>query len=115
VASDATVSVPLDLIDAGTDTDPLAAPEVEVPVPVPAADDVDDDVGAAAADDVVVELLLLPHPAIAATQTSGRAADSHVLIERIALLLIVSQKNRPEDRQELSRARRLLILAQQSA
>jgi hypothetical protein len=83
----------LDLIDAGTATDPLAAPELEVPVLVAAADDVDDDVGAAAADDVVDELLLLPHPAIAATQTSGRAADSHVLVERIALLLVGSQKN----------------------
>jgi hypothetical protein len=80
----------LDLIEAGTET---VAPPLEALVPVPvAAADVDDDVGAAAADDVDDELLLLPHPAIAATQTSGTAADSHVLIERIALLLIESQK-----------------------
>jgi hypothetical protein len=88
------VSVPLDLIDAGTEMVP-AEPVVPVPVlalvPVPAAD-VDDEVGAAAADDVVDDELLLPQPTMAAAQTSGTAADSHVLIERIALLLFESQK-----------------------
>jgi hypothetical protein len=75
---------------------PAGAAELEAAVLVPAAD-VDDDVGAAAADDVDDddELLLLPHPAIAATHTSGRAADSHVLIERIALLLIEIPENQP--------------------
>jgi hypothetical protein len=43
--------------------------------------------------------LLLPQPTMAAAHTSGTAADSHVLIERIALLLIESQKVRREDRQ----------------
>jgi hypothetical protein len=80
------------LIDAGTDTVP---PELEADVPVPvlalvpvpvAAADVDDVVGAAAAAEVD-DVLLLPQPAMAAAQTSGTAADSHVLIERIALLL----------------------------
>jgi hypothetical protein len=73
---------------------PAGAAELEAAVLVPAAD-VDDDVGAAAADDVDDELLLLPHPAIAATQTSGTTADSHVLIERIALLLIEIPENQP--------------------
>ena len=84
------MSVPLDLIDAGTE---MVGPEpvVAVLVPVPAAD-VDDDVGAAAADDVVDDELLLPQPTMAAAHTSGTAADSHVLNERIALLLIESQK-----------------------
>jgi hypothetical protein len=88
------VSVPLDLIDAGTEIvppDPVVPVPVLVPVPV-AADDVDDEVGAAAADDVVDDELLLPQPTMAAAQTSGTAADSHVLIERIALLLFESQK-----------------------
>jgi hypothetical protein len=66
--------------------------ELAVAVPVPAADADDDEVGAAAADDVDDDVLLLPQPTMAAAHTSGRAADSHVLIERIALLLIESQK-----------------------
>jgi hypothetical protein len=87
------------LIDAGTDTVPPPDPVVPVPVlalvPVPVlAADVDDDVGAAAADDAVDDdVLLLPQPTMAAAHTSGTAADSHVLIERIALLLIESQKS----------------------
>jgi hypothetical protein len=51
-----------------------------VPVLVPVADD---DVGAAAADDVDDDVLLLPHPTIAAAHSSGIAADSHVLDERM--------------------------------
>ena len=90
------MSVPLDLIDAGTEIvppDPVVPVPVLALVPVPvAADDVDDEVGAAAADDVVDDELLLPQPTMAAAQTSGTAADSHVLIERIALLLFESQK-----------------------
>ncbi|MFZ1996573.1 MAG: hypothetical protein WAU75_20845 [Solirubrobacteraceae bacterium] len=92
---------------AGTDTAPPELDDVVpvlalVPVPVLAAD-VDDEVGAAAADDVddvddVV--LLLPQPTMAPAHTSGTATDSHVLIERIALLLIESQKVRREDRQD---------------
>jgi hypothetical protein len=70
---------------------PAGAAELEAAELVAAAD-VDDDVGAAAADDVDDELLLLPQPTMAAAHTSGTAADSHVLIERIALLLIESQK-----------------------
>ena len=88
------MSVPLDLIDAGTEMvppDPVVPVLALVPVPVAAAD-VDDEVGAAAADDVVDDELLLPQPTMAAAQTSGTAADSHVLIERIALLLFESQK-----------------------
>jgi hypothetical protein len=89
------VIVPLDLIDAGTDTDPPEPDVVPVlalvPVPVLPAD-VDDEVGAAAADDVDDDVLLLPHPTMAAAHSSGTAADSHVLIERIALLLFESQK-----------------------
>jgi hypothetical protein len=79
--------------NAATELSAPAAPELEVAVPVPvlAADDDDDVVGAAAADDVDDELLL-PQPTMAAAQTSGTAADSHVLIERIALLLFESQK-----------------------
>src|SRR6185437_8729148 len=46
---------------------------VLVPVPVLAAE-LDDVVGAAAADDVVEVELLLPQPAMAATHTSGTAA-----------------------------------------
>jgi hypothetical protein len=69
-----------------------------VPVPVLAAD-VDDEVGAAPAAADVDDELLLPQPTMAAAHTSGTAADSHVLIERIALLLIESQKVRREDRQ----------------
>jgi hypothetical protein len=65
------------------------AVELDGAVPVP----LDDEVGAAAADDVDEDVLLLPHPTIAAAHSSGRAADSHVLIERIALLLIGSQKS----------------------
>jgi hypothetical protein len=86
----------LDLIDAGTE---IVEPEPVVPVPVlalvpvpVAAAEVDDEVGAAAAaDDDVDDELLLPHPTIAAAHSSGTAADSHVLIERIALLLFGSQ------------------------
>jgi hypothetical protein len=87
------------LIDAGTDTvapdavvpvEPLALVPVPVPVLVPVP--VDDDVGAAAADDVDDDELLLPHPTTAAAHSSGTAADSHVLSERIALLLFESQK-----------------------
>ncbi|HXD64108.1 MAG TPA: hypothetical protein VNV17_05815 [Solirubrobacteraceae bacterium] len=72
---------------------PAGAAELEAAVLVPAAD-VDDEVGAAAADDVDDDddELLLPQPTTATAQTSGTAADSHVLIERIALLLIESQK-----------------------
>jgi hypothetical protein len=66
---------------------------VPVPVPVLAAD-VDDAVGAAAGAAVDDDELLLPHPTIAAAHSSGTPADSHVLIERIALLLIESQKSR---------------------
>ena len=90
------MSVPLDLIDAGTEMvepDPVVPVPVLalVPVPVPAAD-VADEVGAAAADDVVDDELLLPQPTMAAAQTNGTAADNHVLNERIALLLFESQK-----------------------
>ncbi|HEY2318490.1 MAG TPA: hypothetical protein VGH67_09340 [Solirubrobacteraceae bacterium] len=81
------------MIDAGTLTDPLAAPELEAPVPVPAAD-VDDDLGAAAADNVDDDELLLPQPTITAAQAHASATDGHVLIERIALLLFESQKTR---------------------
>jgi hypothetical protein len=80
VASEATVSVPLDLIEAGTEIVPPL--EALVPVPVAAADD-DDEVGAAAADDVDDDELLLPQPTTATAHTSGTAADSHVLSERI--------------------------------
>jgi hypothetical protein len=87
--------LPLDLIDAGTETVPPPDAVVPVPVPVPVlAADVDDDVGAAAADDALDDdVLLLPQPTMAAAHTSGTAADSHVLIERIARLLIESQKS----------------------
>jgi hypothetical protein len=91
-------------MDAGTDTvapEPAVVPVpvlALVPVPVLAAD-VDDDVGAAAADDVDDDVLLLPQPTMAAAQTSGTAADSHVLIERIALLLHWIPEIRREDRQ----------------
>jgi hypothetical protein len=91
--------VPLDLIDAGTATDPLDAPELDAAVLVPAADD-DDDVGAAAADDVADDVLLEPQPTMAAAQVNAKAADSHVLFERIVLLLFGSQKTRPQDRQD---------------
>jgi len=67
----------------------VPVPEL-VLVPVPLAED-DDEVGAAPAADVDEVVLLLPHPTIAAAHSSGTAADSHVLIERIALLLIESQ------------------------
>jgi hypothetical protein len=80
------------LIDAGTLTDPPDAPELEPAVLVPAADDDDDDVGAAAADDVADDVLLEPQPTMTAAQANATAADSHVLIERIALLLFGSQK-----------------------
>ena len=63
-----------------------------MPVPVVAAD-VDDEVGAAAADDVDEVVLLLPQPTMAAAHTSGTAADTRVLIERIALLLFESQQS----------------------
>jgi MoaE-MoaD fusion protein len=89
------VSVPLDLIDAGTEMVPLdpVVPVLAL-VPVPVLELVDDDVGAAAADDDVDDdELLLPHPTIAAAHSSGTAADSHVLSERIALLLFESQKS----------------------
>jgi hypothetical protein len=82
-------------MDAGTSlaTAALApgAAELDAAVPVPVLVP-DDEVGAAAADDVDDVVLLLPHPTIAAAHSSGTAADSHVLIERIALLLIESQK-----------------------
>jgi hypothetical protein len=68
---------------------PAGAAELDVAVPVPAAD-VDDDVGAAAADDVDDDVLL-PQPTMAAVQASASTTDSHVLIERIALLLVGSQ------------------------
>jgi hypothetical protein len=80
---------------------------VLVLVPVP-----DDDVGAAAADDVDDDVLLLPHPTIAAAHSSGKAADSHVLDERIALLLVESQKVRREDRQHRTDSPVVLIAAQ---
>jgi hypothetical protein len=70
---------------------PAGAAELEAAVLVAAAD-VDDEVGAAAADDVEDDELLLPQPTMAAAHTSGTAMDNHVLIERIALLLIGSQK-----------------------
>jgi hypothetical protein len=68
---------------------PAGAAELDVAVLVPAAD-VDDDVGAAAADDVDDDVLL-PQPTMAAVQASASTTDSHVLIERIALLLVGSQ------------------------
>jgi hypothetical protein len=79
----------LDLIDAGTATEPLAPDDAAVLAPADA--DVDDEVGAAAADDVDDELLL-PQPTMTAAQANANATDSHVLIERIALLLFESQK-----------------------
>jgi hypothetical protein len=60
---------------------------------VPAAE-LDDDVGAAAADEVDDVVLLLPQPTMAAAHPSASAADSHVRSERIALLLFESQKRR---------------------
>jgi hypothetical protein len=80
------------LIDAGTEmVPPPAVVPVLVPVPVPAAD-VDDEVGAAAADDVEDDELLLPQPTMAAAHSSDTPTDNHVLIERITNLLIGSQK-----------------------
>jgi hypothetical protein len=85
---------------AGTDTVP---PELDADVPVPVlalvpvpvlAADVDDEVGAAAADDVDDVVLLLPQPTMmAAAHPSGTATDNHVLIERIALLLLSPRKS----------------------
>ena len=63
-------------------------------VPLPVDDDDDDEVGAAPAADDDELVLLLPHPTIAAAHSSGTAADSHVLIERIALLLIDPRNSR---------------------
>jgi hypothetical protein len=78
------------LIDAGTATEPLAPDDAAVLAPADA--DVDDEVGAAAADDVDDDELLLPQPTMTAAQANANATDSHVLIERIALLLFESQK-----------------------
>jgi MoaE-MoaD fusion protein len=104
---------------AGTDTVPPVLDDVVpvpvlalVPVPVLAAD-VEDEVGAAAADDVDDVVLLLPQPAMAAAHTSGTATDNHVLIERIALLLFESQKVRREDKQDRAFRAAVLIAAQQ--
>jgi hypothetical protein len=62
---------------------PAGAAELEAAVLVPA--DVDDDVGAAAADDVDDELLLLPHPTATTAHSSGSTAESHFLREPIVL------------------------------
>jgi hypothetical protein len=78
------------LIDAGTATEPLAPDDAAVLAPADA--DVADEVGAAAADDVDDDELLLPQPTMTAAQANANATDSHVLIERIALLLFESQK-----------------------
>jgi hypothetical protein len=93
------------LIEAGTSLAtaalaPDAEPEADVPVPVLALVPVpllvaaaDDEVVAAPAPDADDDELLLPHPTIAAAHSSVTAADSHVLVERIALLLIVPRKS----------------------
>jgi hypothetical protein len=73
VASEATVSVPVDLIAAGTSLTTEGTPAV-------AAGVVDELVAGFVVED---ELLLLPHAAIAPTHTSETGTADHLLIERI--------------------------------
>ena len=87
--------MPFDLTSAGTSATtvasaPAGAAELDDAVLVPADDD--DELAAGAADDDDDELLL-PQPTMAAAHANGRAADSHVLIERIALLLLRVAEN----------------------
>ncbi len=89
VASDATVSVPFDLVAAGTSLATAAsAPPLE---DVAAGVEVEVDVAAGAAlEDELLLLLLLPHAAMAATLSSDSAASAGFLQITIRLLLVLT-------------------------
>ncbi|MFL5860096.1 MAG: hypothetical protein ACJ780_04850 [Solirubrobacteraceae bacterium] len=92
------MTLPFDLTSAGTSATtvasaPAGAAELDDAVLVPADDDDELAAGAADDDDDDDDELLLPQPTMAAAHANGRAADSHVLIERIALLLLRVAEN----------------------